>query len=143
MLFNVLMGRKSIREYISSLKLRFTFKYRKIKRYKGKKEPKLKIPLKISNLQVVDRSSKEFSILTGEIVNKSARSVKNIVSTIQISDYYFSIRTERIAPFEKISFLSELSNSTLTVSSPYKEKRIVSKTELFTKPIILIETTYD
>ena len=137
------MGRKSIREYIRSLKFRFTFKYREIKRSKSNKEPKQKIPLKILNLQVVDRSSKEFAILTGEIENKTARSTRNVVSIIQVGDYSFFIRCERIAPFERFSFLLELSNSTLNASSLEKDEIIISKKELLNKPIIEIETTYD
>ena len=100
-------------------------------------------PLKILNLQVVNRASKEFPILTGEIENKTARSARNVVSIIQVADYSFFIRCERIAPFERFSFLLELSNSTLKVSPPDKEKIIISKKELFNKPIIVIETTYD
>ena len=143
MLFNVSVGRKSIRKYIRSLKLRFTFNYRKIKRSKGKKERKLEIPLKISNLQVVDRSSKEFSILTGDIENKSERSLKNIISTIQIGDFSFFIICERIAPFERFTFSLELSNSTLNLSPLEKDEIIISKKELLNKPITEIETTFD
>jgi len=143
MLFDVLMGRKSIGEYIKSLKLRFIFKYRKIKKPESNKKPPLKNPLKISNLQVVDKPSKEFSILTGEIENKSVRSIKNIISTIQVGDYPFFILCERIASFERFSFSLELSNSTLHVPPLEKDEIIISKEELLNKPIIEIETTFD
>ena len=143
MLLGVLMGRANIGKYIKSLKLRFAFKYRQIKKSEGNKDPKLKNPLKISNLQVVDKPSKEFPILTGEIENQYVLSVKNIISIIQVGDYSFFILCERIASFERFSFSLELSNSTLNVPPSEKDEIIISKEELLNKPIIEIETTFD